>query len=160
MKASGIKAARWSLLALSLVFVILYLVFAIITPLPEKLTKHFICDTQAVFGCPLAGNSSLYTGSKIKLNSQYNVTSGIPPRTIKTLNFTLDVIPNSHICIYYCFQGSVDAVITEEDYQPILTPAKPDSSAITSMALVYSAIVLVCIGMLITACIGARPITQ
>lgn len=69
MKASGIKAARWSLLVLSLIFVVLYLVFAIITPLPEKLTKHFICDSQGVFGCPLAGNQSLYTGSKIKIHS-------------------------------------------------------------------------------------------
>lgn len=56
MKASGIKAARWSLLGLSLVFVVLYLVFAIIVPLPETLNKHFICDSQGVFGCPLAEN--------------------------------------------------------------------------------------------------------
>lgn len=91
------------------------------------------------------------------------MTTNFSTQTVTTLNYTLDVIPNSHICIYYCFQGDVGSIVsepTEEDYQPILTPAKPDSSAITAMALVYSAIVIVCVGMLVTACIGARPITQ
>ena len=157
MKATVIKAARWTLVGLSVLFLVLYVVFALIYPLPEKLSTCS-CKHSVNYSCDLGNNSSIYTGSNMVITSTYNASYNLG-RNHTLLTYELSVVPNSHVCIYYCFQGDVSStsVPTKEDYQPILMPASPDD--ITSITVVYSCIVLLCVGMLVAACIGARPLT-
>ncbi|CAL6002220.1 Hypothetical_protein [Hexamita inflata] len=156
MKEVSRKIARWSLLILAFIFLVLFIVFAMIYPIPSK--ASFTCSLHQ-HQCELSKSSPVYTKSSMTIKDHYDFVYKNDNGTInidKHFNYTINVVPNSHVCVYYCFQGvlSNENPIEQDDFVPVLMAATATKETKTNMGIVYGSVTILCVGMLISACLS------
>ncbi|CAL6031533.1 Hypothetical_protein [Hexamita inflata] len=157
MKEVSRKIARWSLLILAVLFLVLFIVFAMIYPIPNQV--KFDCD-QYQHQCKKSNSSPVYTESAMTIKDnydfhlEYKADNGTNIVIDKHFEYTINVVPNSHVCVYYCFQGTIsrDKEVEKEDFVPVLMAAKAAPATKKIMGGVYGSIIVLCVAMLISAC--------